>query len=376
MFTISKNSDHSFFLIDRRLQVLANLEQLARNLATKISQSNDSKIEAAKTATINQVKTEVVETAIKENLNVSNMDALATDEEVENILKGYVKTSDIFKNGYFYSKKDTDNGSYALIFNESDGGGSQYLNSSKDILSYVGTNDGDENGICVQIYSKFKGETSNNIPNKGVRINVNPNGAFYTKGTNTSANGGVENNSREIAVKADIPDLTDYVTSSIFNSSFARLWQNFNVNDDSQGQFYTKKTNADNSYALLFNESDGGGSQYYNKEQDIISYVGTNDGDSNGVCVQIYSKFKDGTLGNAVNSGVRINVNPNGAFYTKGTNTSATGGSATNEIAVKGDVETLQSRIIVLESLVHALQLALANAVDANGNSVYTVPNQ
>lgn len=219
---------------------MANLEQLARNLATKISQSNDSKIEAAKTATINQVKTEVVETAIKENLNVSNMDALATDEEVENILKGYVKTSDIFKNGYFYSKKDTDNGSYALIFNESDGGGSQYLNSSKDILSYVGTNDGDENGVCVQIYSKFKGETSNNIPNKGVRINVNPNGAFYTKGTNTSA----------------------------------------------------------------------------------------------------------------------------------------TGGSATNEIAVKGDVETLQSRIIVLESLVHALQLALANAVDANGNSVYTVPNQ
>lgn len=218
---------------------LVNLQALAQNLATSISQSQETKITAANAATIAKVKDEVISDAIKENLGVPDMSGLATDAELTAALASYVKTDDIFKNGYFYTKKD----------------------------------------------------------------------------------------------------------------------------------------NADESYALLWNESDGGGSQYYNKTADIISYVGTNDGNADGIAVQIYSKYKDGIGDNTVkNSGVRINVNPKGAYYTKGTDTTATGGSVDNEIAVKGDITALLNRISDLESLVTTLQTALANAVDGNGNAVYSLP--
>ena len=189
--------------IEKGDAVLVNLQTLAQNLALSISQSQDAKITAASTNTINKVKNEVVSDAIKENLGVPDISGLTTDEELAAALSSYVKTADIFKSGYFYTKKDNDNGSYALLWNESDGGGSQYYNKNSDMLSYVGTNDGGPDGIAVQIYSKYKdGTDSNTVKNSGVRINVNPKGAYYTKGTNTSATGGSVDN--EIAVKADI----------------------------------------------------------------------------------------------------------------------------------------------------------------------------
>lgn len=203
---------------------MVDLQALAQGLAAKISQSQDNKIAAANVATINKVKTEVVADAVKENLNVQSMNALTTDDELADALKSYVKTSDIFKNGYFYTKKDNNDGSYALLWNESDGGGSQYYNKTADMLSYVGVNDGNADGIAVQIYSKYKdGTGENTVRNSGVRINVNPNGAYYTKGTDTTATGGSADN--EIAVKGDIEilkqlisDLTTRVTALESNS--------------------------------------------------------------------------------------------------------------------------------------------------------------
>lgn len=191
---------------------MKNLQLLAQGLAAKISQSQDTKIEAASNATINKVKTEVVADAVKENLNVESMDALTTDEELATALRSYVKLTDIFKNGYFYTKKDNADGSYALVWNESDGGGSQYYNKNADMISYVGTNDGDANGIAVQIYSKYRdGTVAGTVKNSGVRINVNPNGAYYTKGIDTSATGGSVNN--EIAVKGDIEELRQLISA-------------------------------------------------------------------------------------------------------------------------------------------------------------------
>lgn len=190
---------------------MVDLQTLAQELATKISQSQDSKIAAANVETINKVKTEVVADAVKENLKVQNMSDLTTDEELSTALQSYVKTSDIFKNGYFYTKKDNSNGSYALLWNESDGGGSQYYNKTADMISYVGVNDGNSDGIAVQIYSKYKdGTGENTVKNSGVRINVNPNGAYYTKGTNTTATGGSVSN--EIAVKGDIAVLEQLIS--------------------------------------------------------------------------------------------------------------------------------------------------------------------
>lgn len=185
---------------------MVDLQELAQGLATKISQSQDNKIAAANVETINKVKTEVVADAVKESLHIENISGLTTDEELESTLKSYVKTSDIFKDGYFYTKKDNSDGSYALIWNENDGGGSQYYNKTADMISYVGVNDGNSDGIAVQIYSKYRdGTNADTVKNSGVRINVNPKGAYYTKGTDTSATGGSVNN--EIAVKGDIETL-------------------------------------------------------------------------------------------------------------------------------------------------------------------------
>lgn len=190
---------------------MVDLQTLAQELATKISQSQDSKIAAANVETINKVKTEVVADAVKENLKVQNMSDLTTDEELSAALQSYVKTSDIFKNGYFHTKKDNNDGSYALLWNESDGGGSQYYNKNADMISYVGVNDGNSDGIAVQIYSKYKdGTGESTVKNSGVRINVNPNGAYYTKGTNTTATGGSVSN--EIAVKGDIEVLKQLIS--------------------------------------------------------------------------------------------------------------------------------------------------------------------
>ena len=211
---------------------MKDLSELAKGLAGKISQSNDAKIEAAQSATINKVKNEVVADAVKENLNVTSMDDLTTDEELSETLQSYVKVSDIFKSGYFYTKKDNNDGSYALLWNESDGGGSQYYNKTADIISYAGVNDGDENGICVQLYSKsYNGTSESSLQkNEGVRINVNPHGAYYTKGINTSANGGSADN--EIAVKADIKTLQDRIESleSLVSSLQAALSNAVDIN--------------------------------------------------------------------------------------------------------------------------------------------------
>ena len=194
-------------------------------------------------------------------------------------------------------------------------------------------------------------------------------------------------------------DITDAGLKGSFNS----IWKNYNPDNMSLGYFYTKKIAGDGSYALLWNEPDGGGSQYYNKGQDIISYVGTNDGGENDICVQIYSKSFSGAncsesydsstgltevSGLQKNEGVRINVNPHGAYYTKGTVATANGGSPENEIATIQDVQKvntalnthvgnytyLRNRLTELETLVGTLQEALAKAVDAQGNTIYEIP--
>lgn len=95
-----------------------------------------------------------------------------------------------------YTKK-TVNGKTALIFNESDGGGSIF--ETTDMKSFVGVNDGGDasTGVHVQIYSKTKAD------NKGARLNVNPSGIFY--GVGTSA---VISPETELAVKGDIFDVS------------------------------------------------------------------------------------------------------------------------------------------------------------------------
>ena len=80
--------------------------------------------------------------------------------------------------------------------------------------------------------------------------------------------------------------------------------------------------------ALIFNESDGGGAKFTNAAKNTVSFVGVNDG-SNNIDVQIYAKDR------ATNTGTRINVNKNGAYYTVKNSMAFT---AEDEIATKRDL--------------------------------------
>lgn len=272
--------------------------------------------------------------------------------------------------GHLYTKKTNAQGGYALIFNEEDGGGSQVFDKTSNTLSYVGTNleegEGDKNGVNVQIYSKDK------TSNEGVRLNVNTQKAYYLKGSNKT-----NTDEREIAVKADITSLSSelqavinlkadeslldnyYLKTETYNQSeidnkdqaikddiYGRIWSN--KTNPSAGHLYTKMTNAQGGYALIFNESDGGGSQVYDKTDDIISYVGTNleegEGAENGVNVQLYSKNK------TTNEGVRVNINSQKAYYLKGANKVNVEG---REIAVVEDVNLVQQGLTELENNVN-----------------------
>ncbi len=85
----------------------------------------------------------------------------------------------------------------SYIFNEADGGGARFVN--KDGLeSFVGVNDGGEDGLAAQIYAdKFvNGKWS------GAKIDVTNGGIFYTVGDKSFAERAVAGN--EIATIADV----------------------------------------------------------------------------------------------------------------------------------------------------------------------------
>lgn len=83
----------------------------------------------------------------------------------------------------------------ALIFNESDGGGAKFEHGD-GTWSYVGVNDGGENGITGQLYS-VKQQSGKYV---GTRLNMTSNGFYYLPNSNSSAYS-AEN---EIATKGDI----------------------------------------------------------------------------------------------------------------------------------------------------------------------------
>lgn len=110
----------------------------------------------------------------------------------------------------------------ALIFNEADGGGSKFEHVD-GTLSYLGTNNGGENGLTGQLYTVKK------IDNKyiGTRLNMTLNGFYYTNGANSAAFTADD----EIATKGDISsisseDKTVYVTETAGGSgdNFAKKY--------------------------------------------------------------------------------------------------------------------------------------------------------
>ena len=85
----------------------------------------------------------------------------------------------------------------AYIFNESDGGGAKFEHDD-GTMSFVGVNDGGEDGITGQIYTLQKNSETNKY--EGTRINMTMDGFYYTKGRDSSS----YTSSDEIATKGDI----------------------------------------------------------------------------------------------------------------------------------------------------------------------------
>lgn len=104
----------------------------------------------------------------------------------------------------------------------------------------------------------------------------------------------------------------------------------------SNGVFDTQNTNANGTVARIWNEADGGGTQIIDGRSGVKAYTGVHEGsDGSKIYVQTYAVDKN------TNTGTRINVNQEGAYYTTGKNTYTF--TADDEIATKGDLKALAS---------------------------------
>lgn len=170
-----------------------------------------------------------------------DISGLATKEEVTessnevltNILGRIWTNTDKKESGNFDTSYKHADGSYARIWNETDGGGSQYYNSNKDTLSFVGVNDGND-GIHVQIYSKKK---STNV---GARLNATPDGIFY--GVGNSASIAPEN---ELVVKKDITEVNTNLEAEIEARSTADTQLQNDLQVEATTAREAEKANAD-----------------------------------------------------------------------------------------------------------------------------------
>lgn len=170
-----------------------------------------------------------------------DISGLATKEEVTessnevltNILGRIWTNTDKEESGNFDTSYKHADGSYARIWNETDGGGSQYYNSNKDTLSFVGVNDGND-GIHVQIYSKKK---STNV---GARLNATPDGIFY--GVSNSASIAPEN---ELVVKKDITEVNTNLEAEIEARSTADTQLQNDLQVEATTAREAEKANAD-----------------------------------------------------------------------------------------------------------------------------------
>lgn len=227
-------------------------------------------------------------------------------------------------------KEITGTNGKAIIFNESDGGGSQFLHND-GTESYVGVHDGGQNGLVAQIYADrlVGGKWT------GAKLDVKNDGMYYTVGNKSFAERAIPEN--EVAVKHDV---TDAVASEAAARSAADATK------------VDKELTSASGKALIFNETDGGGAKFEHADG-TWSFTGVNDGGENGIAGQIYVLKKDNE--NKFN-GTRIDLTKGGMYYTKGNQAANERLVEANELATKGNiaaaVATLESRIAALEAAV------------------------
>lgn len=130
------------------------------------------------------------------------IELILNDAEASHI---YIPTSGLIDTSDFVVREIVnDDGGTALIFNEPTGGGAKYTHQD-GTESFVGVNNGGENGMVAQIYAD-KNVDGNWI---GSRINVYQKGIFYHNAEDKASSGYVADDpAHEIATIGDIPDVS------------------------------------------------------------------------------------------------------------------------------------------------------------------------
>jgi len=112
-----------------------------------------------------------------------------------------------------YNNINGENGK-SLLFNETDGGGAKFTHDD-GTLSFVGVNNGGQNGLAAQIYATT---ASSNPVNQGARIDVSTGGMYYTVGHDTLENRMVKANeivTRSTAVEGSYDSSANYDDDTI-----------------------------------------------------------------------------------------------------------------------------------------------------------------
>lgn len=155
-----------------------------------------------------------VKTVIEENQPYAG--AKVGDTYIELILNDvgashiYIPASGLIDTNNFVAREiANDDGSKALIFNESTGGGAKYTHQD-GTESFVGVNNGGENGMVAQIYA------DKNVDGDwvGSRINVYQKGIYYHNAEDkASPEYLADDPNHEIATKGDVAAIQETVES-------------------------------------------------------------------------------------------------------------------------------------------------------------------
>lgn len=121
----------------------------------------------------------------------------------------YIPTKGLVDTSNFVERKiENPDGSIALIFNESSGGGAKFTHQD-GTESYVGVSNGGENGMVAQIYAD-KNVDGNWV---GSRLNVYRKGMFYHNAEDKASDGYVADDpDHEIATKGDVSAVASLIT--------------------------------------------------------------------------------------------------------------------------------------------------------------------
>lgn len=147
----------------------------------------------------------------------ASLSSFATTENVNTALQDKISVNRLFNtNGVFETVKSLDNGNFAKLWNEEDGGGSQAYVAASDVIAFAGVNTDTVNvvndvdqAINVQLYAKYKGNKVGTA-NYGTRLNINTAGMYYLKGTVKTNSAG-----REVAVKEDLEAINTALAARI-----------------------------------------------------------------------------------------------------------------------------------------------------------------